>query len=218
MLNQLLNKFERKFGKFAIQNLMLYIIIGMGVFYAADIILRTNPDNNVYILDMIYFDRERILQGQVWRVLSFLFMPPDTRMLLVVFFLYFYWLMGVKLEERWGSFKFNVYYFISVLSCIITGFAVGYATNVFLNLSVFLAFAVLFPDEQIYAFFVLPIKMKWAGIADAIYLVYKYINGGYYVRLFIIVSLLNFFLFFGKDFVQLMYYTGRRYYHKYIKK
>ncbi|SEH52371.1 hypothetical protein SAMN02910265_01238 [Ruminococcus flavefaciens] len=214
MLNQLLTKIERKCGKFAIQNLMLYIIIGMGAFFAADVILRTNPDNNVYILDMIYFDRERILSGQVWRVISFLFMPPDKNILLVVFFLYFYWLMGVKLEERWGSFKFNVYYFISVLSCIITGFAVGYATNVFLNLSVFLAFAVLFPDEQIYAFFVLPIKMKWAGIVDAIYLVYKYVNGGYYVRLFIIVSLINFFLFFGKDFVQLMYYTGRRYYHK----
>jgi len=218
MLNQLLNKLERKCGKFAIQNLMLYIIIGMGVFFAADVILRTNPDNNVFILDMIYFDRERIMSGQVWRVLSFLFMPPDDRILFVVFILYFYWLMGVKLEEKWGSFKFNVYYFISVLSCIITGFAVGYATNVFLNLSVFLAFAVLFPDEQIFAFFVLPIKAKWAGIVDAVYLVYKYVNGGYYIRLFIIVSLVNFFLFFGKDFVQLMYYTGRRCYHKYIKK
>lgn len=218
MLNQLLTKIERKFGKFAIQNLMLYIIIGMGVFFAADVILRTNPDNNVFILDMIYFDRERIMSGQVWRVLSFLFMPPDDRILFVVFILYFYWLMGVKLEEKWGSFKFNVYYFISVLSCIITGFAVGYATNVFLNLSVFLAFAVLFPDEQIFAFFVLPIKAKWAGIVDAVYLVYKYVNGGYYIRLFIIVSLVNFFIFFGKDFVQLMYYTGRRCYHKYIKK
>lgn len=218
MLNQLLTKFERKFGKFAIQNLMLYIIIGMGVFYAADIILRTNPDNNVYILNMIAFYREKIYAGEVWRVLSFLFMPPNKNILLVVFFLYFYWLMGVKLEDKWGSFKFNVYYFISVLGCIITGFAVGFATNAFLNLSVFLAFAVLFPDEQVYAFMVLPIKAKWLGIVDAIYLVYEYVKGGYYMRLFIIVSLVNFFLFFGKDFIQLMYYTGRRYYHKYLKK
>lgn len=214
MLNQLLGKLERKFGKFAIQNLMLYIITGMGVFYIADMILSTNPDNNIFLLDMIYFDRAKILAGEVWRVLSFLLMPPDYRLILMVFILYFYWLMGTQLEAKWGSFKFNVYYFTGVIGCIIAGFITGFSTNVYLNLSVFLAFAVLFPEEEIYAFFVLPVKVKWLGLIDAALLIYKFINGGYYIRIFIVLSIANFFLFFGKDFIQLMYYTGRRYYHK----
>jgi hypothetical protein len=177
-------------------------------------ILSTNPDNNIFLLDMIYFDRAKILAGEVWRVLSFLLMPPDYRLILMVFILYFYWLMGTQLEAKWGSFKFNVYYFTGVIGCIIAGFITGFSTNVYLNLSVFLAFAVLFPEEEIYAFFVLPVKVKWLGLIDAVLLVYKFINGGYYIRIFIVLSIVNFFLFFGKDFVQLMYYTGRRYYHK----
>ncbi|MCR4794530.1 MULTISPECIES: hypothetical protein [Ruminococcus] len=218
MLNQLLTKLERKCGKFAIQNLMLYIVTGMGVFFIANMVLTTNPDNKIFLYDMIYFDRAKIFAGQVWRVITFLFMPPDNRILLLLLMLFFYWYMGVRLEEKWGSFKFNVYYFTGVISCIIAGLITGYSTNQFLNLGVFLAFAVLFPDEDLFAFFVLPIKAKWIGVIDAAVLVYKYINGGYYIRMFIILSLVNFFIFFGKDFVQLIYYTGRRYYHKYLKK
>lgn len=111
MLNQLLDKLERKFRRFSISNLMLYIVLGMAIFAIADVILMTNPNNKVFLIDMITFDRAKIMQGEVWRVLSFVLVPPEFNMVFLAFALYFYWMMGTSLESQWGSFKFNLFYF-----------------------------------------------------------------------------------------------------------
>ena len=218
MLNKLLDKLDRKVGRFAISNLMLFIVIGMGVFYAADMLLKTNPDNNIFILDMIRFDREKIYDGQIWRVISFLLEPPDRNLLFVIFGLYFYWLMGAGLERQWGSFKFNVFYFTGIIGCIIAGFITGYATNFYLNLSLFLAFAVLFPNKEIYLFFALPIKVKWLGLIDGLFLTAAFVRGNFYTRVFLLLSILNFILFCGKDLFDMLYFSGRQLYRKYLKK
>ena len=218
MLNQLLDKLERKFGRFAINNLMLYIILGMGVFYIADVVLNTNPDNRVQLLEMISFDREKILQGEVWRVLTFVLMPPLTSIIFAAFAFYFYWMMGTSLESQWGSFKFNVYFFTGVIGCIIAGFIFGYTTNTYLYLSMFLAFAILFPNYEILLFFFIPVKVKWLGIFDAVLLIISFILGGLSTKVFILFSLANLLLFFGKDLFSKIYYTVRRYRYKQQKK
>ena len=217
MLNQLLDKLERKFRRFSISNLMLYIVLGMAVFAVADIILMTNPNNKVFLIDMIEFGRGKILQGEVWRVLSFVLVPPEFNMIFLAFALYFYWMMGTALEHQWGSFKFNVFYFTGVIGCIIAGFILGYATNYYLYVSLFLAFAILFPDEQILLFFFIPVKIKWLGLFSAFGLVVAFIMGDFQTRIFLLLSLANLILFFGKDVASKCYYTCRRYYYKWFK-
>lgn len=218
MLNKLLDKLDRKFGRFAISNLMLYIIIGMGVFFVVDMVLMSNPDNNIFLIDMIRFDREKIFSGQIWRVISFILEPPDYTLVFVIFSLYFFWLMGAGLEQQWGSFKFNVFYFTGIIGCIIAGFITGFATNYYLNLSLFLAFAVLFPNKEIYLFFVLPIKVKWLSLLDGLLLIVSFVRSGFYIRVFLLLSVANFLLFFGKDLFDMLYFSGRQLYRKYLKK
>ena len=218
MLNQLLNKIERKCRKFAISNLMLYIVLAMSVVWIASIILATNPNNNVNLLELISFNRYKILQGEVWRVLSFVFMPPSTLFILIPIILYFYWFMGSSLEYKWGAFKFNIFYFTGIIGCIAAGFIMGYATSYYLNLSLFLAFAILFPNEQLLAFFVIPIKAKWLALVDGIILLYDFIKGDNLTRIFIILSIINIIIFFGKDFFSMIYYWIRRFKYRHIKK
>lgn len=218
MLNQYLNKIERKCRKFAISNLMLYIVLGMAVVWIANLILSTNPNGNISLYELIYFDRDKILHGEVWRVISFVFMPPSTLFILIPIILYFYWFMGSSLEYKWGAFKFNVFYFTGIIGCIIAGFIVGYATNYYLDLSLFLAFAILFPNEQLLAFFVIPIKAKWLALIDGIVLLYDFIKGSGTIRIFIILSIINIIIFFGKDFFSMIYYMIRRFKYRHIKK
>ncbi len=219
MLNNHLNKLERKFGKFAISNLMLYIVLGMGVIYAAELILSANPNNTINLYSMLIFSKYHIMQGEVWRILSFVLLPVNSSFILLsILVLYFYWWMGEALERRWGSFKFNIFYFTGIIGCIIAGFIIGFATNTYLNLSLFLAFAILFPDEEILLFFVLPIKVKWVGLVDAVVIGADFVRGSTSTRIFILLSLANLFLFFGKDMFTGCYYAARRYYHKISKK
>lgn len=219
MLNQYLNKIERKFRKFAISNLMLYIVLGMAVVWIADLILSANPNNTVNLYQLLYFDRDKILQGEVWRVISFIFMPPSTIIIILTpIILYFYWFMGSSLESQWGAFKFNVFYFTGIIGCIAAGFIIGFATNEYLNLSLFLAFAILFPNAQLLAFYVIPIKAKWLALIDGIIIIYDFIKGSFDIRVFIILSIINIIIFFGKDFFSMMYYLIRRLKYRHIKK
>ncbi len=210
MINQYIDKLERKFRRFSISNLMLYIILGMGVFYIADMVLQTNPDNRVYLTEMITFDRAKILQGEVWRVLSFVLVPPSGNPVIMALVLYFYWMMGTSLEHQWGSFRFNLYFFIGVIGCIIAGFIVGFATNSYIFLGMFLAYAIMFPEEKILLFFCIPIKVKWLGLIDGILLLLSFIFGGFKERIFIALSLANLILFFGKDLYDKVFYAIRR--------
>ena len=210
MLNKYLDKLERKFRRFAIPNLMLYIVLGMGVFYIANMILTTNPDNKVDLYSMIYFDRDKIMHGEVWRVISFVLMPPKYMIIFTVFALYFYWMIGEVIERNWGSLKFNAYYFTGIIGCIIAGFITGYTSNLYLNLSLFIAFAILFPNEEIRLSFLIPIKMKWLAIADGVLLVYQFIVGSFDERIYLLFSVANILLFFGKELFSACYYTIRR--------
>lgn len=219
MLNKYLDKLERKFGKYAISGLMLFIVIGMGAVYIFDLVLSMKPDNEVFIQPMLAFDLEAIKHGQVWRLISFLLLPPyNGNIIFVAFELYFLWLFGEGLEQQWGSFKFNIFYLIGMVGTIIVGIITGYATNSYLNLSLFLAFAIMYPNFEILLFFIIPIKIKWIGLLDAAFLLYSFLMGGWTVKLLILIAFANIILFFGKDFFSGIYYFFRRYYHKFKNK
>ncbi|MDR0395823.1 MAG: rhomboid family intramembrane serine protease [Oscillospiraceae bacterium] len=178
-----------------IQNLMYYVVGGMAVVFLMDFI-------GMGASRWLFFDRAAIARGQVWRLLTFVFLPPQTSLLWIIFSLYFYWLIGNTLESQWGSFKFNLYYLLGIVGAILGGLITGYVDNTYINLSLFLAFAAMFPDFQMYLFFFLPIKMKWLALLDVLLYAYNFIIGSWSVRAAIVLSLLNVALFFGGDAVR----------------
>lgn len=178
---------------------MLYIVIGTGIVFAFQYLFSELP-----LRYFLMFNKAAILHGQIWRIISFIFIPESGDPISMVFWLYLYWMIGSSLEAQWGGFNFNVYYFSGVLFAVIGGFITGYATVYHLNLSLFLAMAVINPNMQLLLFFFIPVKMKWLAWLDAAYLIYLFIIGSWSVRLIIVMSLLNFLLFFGGDFFRLV--------------
>lgn len=162
-------KFEKKFSKYAIKNLMFYII----VLYAIGFVMNTFF-NGLYDA---YFslDFAMIFKGQVWRLVTFILQPPSNSIIFVVFVLYFYYLIGSVLERIWGSFRFNVYFFTGVILNILAsliiyliwGLSFKLSTN-YINLALFMAFAMEQPDMEVLLFFIIPIKIKWMAILDAV--------------------------------------------------
>lgn len=187
---------EYKYGRKAIPNLMMTVVIGMALVFVADLL---NPSVNLQ--SYLVLSREALLRGQVWRLVTFIFLPPDSSLIFILFSLYFYYWIGSSLEARWGAFRFNVYYLCGVLGAIVSCFITGYSDNFFLNMSLFFAFAALYPDMQVLLFFIIPIKVKWLALLDAALFVYQFIVGGVPAKIAIVMSLVNFFLFFGPDFV-----------------
>lgn len=210
MFDAQLRKLEKKFGKYAIKGLMLYIVAGMFMLYVGQLVAQSLPNVDGSIFSFLYFDRALIMKGQVWRLFSFVFMPPMTNPIFVIFELYFCYLFGSSLENRWGSFRFNVYYLIGTLGAIISGFITGGASNDYLNLSLLIAFAINFPDYEILLFFILPIKMKWIAIVDAAFLIWTLILGDMSTKLLIIFSFANVLLFMGKDLYVNVRYLWRK--------
>lgn len=204
-----LNRLERAIGRHYIPNLMKYLCFAMaGVFcldylYLSGFLTRSASS-------LLVFDKERILQGEVWRVISFIFLPPNHSFLFILLSLYFYFFLGTALENHWGSARFNIYYAIGILGNIAAGFLMGYATNYFLNLSLMLALAVLYPEMEIMLFFVIPVKLKWIGWLDGALLIYEFVIASWPVRLALVLSLLPFILFFGQQAWLQMRMDGRR--------
>ena len=181
---------------------MLHITILNAIMYVVAYVLR-QPE----ILSYIVLDPALVMKGQIWRILTFVMVPPATSILWIVFVLYFYYFIGTGLQSAWGDFKFNVYYFLGMLLTAAVSMISGVVVDgTFLNLSLFFAFAVLYPNVQVLLFFILPIKIKYLAYVYALSNIYFFITGTHAIRAVIIGSLLNFFLFFGKT----LYRTVRR--------
>ncbi|MDR1262865.1 MAG: rhomboid family intramembrane serine protease [Oscillospiraceae bacterium] len=180
-----------------ITNLMYYVVGGMAIVFLLDFI-------GMGASNLLYFNRAAIARGEVWRLVTFIFLPPSTSLLWVIFSLYFYWMIGNTLETQWGSFKFSLYYLLGIIGAVLGGLVTGYGDNTYVNLSLFLAFAALFPDFQMYLFFFLPIKMKWLALLDVLLYAYNFIIGSWSARAAIVLSLLNVALFFGGDIVRMV--------------
>ncbi|HIZ55528.1 MAG TPA: rhomboid family intramembrane serine protease [Firmicutes bacterium] len=207
-----IDKAERKFGRFGIPNLMLYIVGINALVYVIDMILVNGSGGMQSLASYLSFSVPDILNGQVWRIISFICLPPASSPMWIVINLYFYYLMGSWLENAWGSFRFTLYYVIGILGTILAGLVTGYATNSYINLSLFLAAAQLFPDSELLVFFILPVKMKYLAYIDWLILLMSFIFSDWGGRIAILVSILNFLLFFGNDFINRI-----RHYFKYRK-
>ena len=173
-----IDKIERKYGKYAIPNLMYYIIILYALGFVVEV---ASPDLYDQYLAL---DAQAILHGQIWRIFTFIIQPPTGSFIFIFFSLYLYYMIGKMLEYQWGAFKFNLYFFsglflhvlVSIGIYLVTGLNFSYGT-MYLNMSLFFAFAALFPDVQFLLFFIIPIKCKWLGYANGLYFAITIIAG-----------------------------------------
>lgn len=192
-----LDRFARKHPRLGIPRLMLYVVVGNLIVFLFDQFSMSSFSS------LLAFDAASILKGEVWRVLTFIFVPIPGNIITLALSLYFYYFIGSTLEREWGSAKFTLFYFAGVLINIGIGFLVGYATMTYVNFSLFFAFATLYPDMQFLLFFFLPVKAKWLAWLDAAFFLlemYQYgATGNYLYMLLPAVAVLNYFLFFWSD-------------------
>lgn len=205
-----LEKLERKFGRYAIANLMYYIIILYGVGFVINLV---NPE---FYYQYLSLNMEAVFRGQVWRLVTFIIQAPSDSIIFIIFVLHLYYMIGIELERAWGSFRFNVYFFSGMFFHILAAFLVYLATGLslplstwYLNLSLFFGFAALYPNMEFLLFMILPVKVKWLALFDAAYFAYGILQaflpaygGGIFGILYkanaaaAAVSILNFLLFF----------------------
>ena len=195
-----LDKMERRFGRYAIRNLTMYLLAGYAIGYLLSF---TMPQ----LLTYFTLEPALILKGQVWRLLSWVIIPPNDNIIFVIFMMLLYYSLGNTLESYWGAFRYNVYIFSGILFTVIgafivngliggiTGFGSLYSTY-YINMSIFLAGASIMQDYQLLLYGIIPIKMKWLAILDVVLLAVDAVQGGLIIRIVIIASLLNFIIFF----------------------
>ena len=191
-------KLERRFGKYAVPNLMKYICV---IYVVGYLIQMFNPLLYFYYLDL---DAEAILHGHIWRIITFIFYPPSTSFLWMIVALFVYYSLGMTLERVWGTFKYNFFYFtgviLLVLAAILIYLVTGYSVQLYptyMTFSIFLAYALTFPETTFLLYFIIPIKAKWLAIAEVVlYLFYFVALPGLGNKVAILVSLLNVALFF----------------------
>ena len=183
-----------------IPNLMLYIVLGTAVVY----IVSTFAGNN-YLYYLLCFNRTAILQGQIWRLITYPLTYSAGNLLLTAVVLFCYYSLGRAMENIWGTLRFNLYYLSGVVMMDIYCMIFGGAADVsYLNMSLFLAYATLFPDATFLLFFIIPVKGWIFALIDLVLVLVGLITYPFPYNLFSVISLANYFLFFGKDVLNLI--------------
>ena len=187
---------ERKFGKYAIRDLSLKLVILYAIGYAIQML-------NSGVLYYLTLDPYAIIHGQVWRLVSWLLIPPNTgNIFFTLIMLFFYYSIGTSLERVWGTWQYNVFIltgigltiasaFVFMGVSFLTGGTGGMLTQMgaevyfsylsaafstyYINVGIFFAYALTFPDAVVLMFFIIPMKVKWLGVLDVAYLVYEFV-------------------------------------------
>lgn len=210
-----MSNFEKRFGKYAIKNISLILVLCYAVGYFIKLV-------NIDFLSYLTLNPYEILHGQVWRLLTWLIIPPSSPGPFAIIMLLFYYSIGTSLERTWGTYRYNVYLISGILFTVLGSFVwlviqyvtmggtvdPGYAELMFpyyslffstyyINMSIFLAFAATFPEVSVLLMFLIPVKVKWMGILYGLVLVYDFLFQSNMVgRIAIASSLLNFVIFF----------------------
>jgi hypothetical protein len=205
-----LNKLERKLGRYAIPNLSLWLIVGYAIGYVCYYVQRFT---SLPLLDFLMLDPSRVMRGQIWRLFTWVLMPPSyTNIIFYLIMMMLYYQLGTALERTWGTFRFNAYIFggmiFTVVGVMVTYFVLralnmpeayfmGYTVSTYyINLAIFLAFAVCYPDMQLMLYFIIPVKIKWLAVLYAVLVCIDFVQSSWTERIVIIMSLMNFLVFF----------------------
>ena len=221
-LNAAVERFALRHPNFGLSNLMMYIVGANALVYLLTVLAGYEA------VSFLSFNWAAIKAGEIWRLVTFIFMPgyfSRGDVLWLALFLYLYYMIGNTLERQWGTAKFNLYYLtgavLTMLTGVISGLVFGNAWIVgadYVNLSLFLAFAVLYPDTRFLLFFFIPVKVKWLAIADVVIFLWGVISSllalDFLGALIPIIALLNFLVFFWTDLTDEFAYRRTRARHQ----
>ena len=203
------NKLERKIGKYAVPKLINYLIGGYAVGYLFEFLAQVLGFSFITYLTLEPY--YIIHEFQIWRIITWVLIAPQQNILFALIMMFFYWQLGTVLEQTWGTFKFNVYIFGGIIFTVIGAFVLygvdgflngapvmigAYFSTYYINMSIFLAFAMSYPDMQILLYFLIPVKMKWMAVVYGVLIFFEFFSVGWAGRVAIISSLLNFLIFF----------------------
>ncbi len=209
-----MSPFEKKFGKYAIKNLSFVLVACYAVGYVIQ-----QFDRSGMITLYLNLNPYAILHGQVWRLVTWILIPPSSGgLFFTLIMLYFYCSLGTSLERTWGTYRYNVYLFQGMLFTIVGSFLLmGYCylimpqfqltdeyfsyigmmfSTFYINMSIFLAYAVTFPEEQVLLMFIIPVRVKWMGIFYTVVIAFQFLTTDVVGKFVIGASLLNFIVFF----------------------
>jgi hypothetical protein len=189
-----LDRMEKMLGRFAVPGLIRYVV----ALNALVFILVTLDPNYIQVLEL---DPTAVRNGEVWRAFTWIFIPETMSFFWILFYLIFTWWLGDMLEESWGAFRLNAYYFLGMALCIASALIFGAAGgNFFLNLSLFLAAATLAPNFEILLFMILPVKMKWVALFSLIVPAGYLLFGPLDMKMMVVMCLGNYLAFFAPAF------------------
>ena len=200
----MIEKFCWTHPRFGVPRLMLYIVIGNVLVW-----LFGEMDTTETLYSLLYFDPAMFCKGQVWRIVTFMLVPEASNAFVLLIAMYFYYFIGTSLEREWGTGKFTIYYFSGMLLTVLYSLVFYWITKTrilvsasYVNLSMFLAFATLWPDQKVLLFYIIPVKMKYLAWVDAalfaVSVVQYIIIGRIGLALVPIVAMAGYLLFFGE--------------------
>lgn len=212
---------QRFLQKYAVSNLSLVIIMCYGFGYLLQYV-------NASFLNYLTLNPYAICHGQIWRLVTWVLVPPDTsNILFIIIAMMFYYSIGTSLERVWGTYAYNVYIWLGIGITIIGAFVVmavsyilagtagisltgesaaayfaaisRYFSTYHVNMSIFLAYALTFPDAVVLLWFIIPVKVKWLGVLYGVLLAWDFVStamrGGWFVCVAMAASLANFLIF-----------------------
>ena len=188
-----IDRFCAKHPRFGVPNLMMYLVIAQVAVYLVNLFF---PG----FVSLLSFSRAGIAHGQLWRLVTFMFIPSSTgNPFYLILGCYFYYWIGQTLERSWGTAKFTLFYLSGVVLSILSGLLLGYADIYYINLSIFLIIATLYGEMQVLLFFVVPVKMKWMAIIDVVLILVDVVRyarmGAWMWALMPLASFVNYFIF-----------------------
>ena len=200
----MIEKFCWEHPRFGIPRLMLYIVIGNVLVWLFGMMDQTGT-----LYSLLYFDPAMFCKGQVWRIVTFILVPEASNPLVLLIAMYFYYFIGTSLEREWGTGKFTIYYFSGILLTVLYSLVFYWLTKnrilvsaSYVNLSMFLAFATLWPEQKVLLFYIIPVKMKYLAWVDAALFAFSVVQyiimGRIGFALVPIVAMAGYLLFFGE--------------------
>ena len=203
-MKNLRNKFEQfcyQNRYKGIPNLMLYVTVANAIVYVLSMM-----DQNYTLYSFLCFDRSAILRGQIWRLITYpLIYGAGSGLITMVISLVCYFSLGRAIENTWGTFRFNLFYFSGIILmdifCLIFG---GNATAHHLNLTLLLAYATIYPDSQFLLMYIIPVKAWVLALVDLLLVLYDIFVFDFPLNLFPLVAICNYLLFFGKDIINII--------------
>ena len=197
-----------------IPNLMLYICIGTGLVYFLSMYME-----NYTLYSYLLFDRDLILQGQVWRLISYPLTYIVGNPMLMLISLVCYYSIGRAMENTWGTFRFNLFYLCGIVMMDVYCMIFGCQADVYyLNLSLFLSYATMYPDARFLIMFIIPIKAWILALVDLVLILLGFFTSSFPYNLFSIISIANYFLFFGSDVLNIVPLSWRANFRRLFRK